>query len=190
MGSNTNLFLTKLLSKFVKRQTKRDDLEILGETNNGTDYLILVVDWAKVDKNSGSYDESYSNFVREKNKKNTGGFFLLGRFDCLTNLTSQAKKILAINLESGFDFKNYDHLDEVEEMISDAIKKSKYPEIKIGFSGDWEKAIIKLTFYNVPQNIYKNWDDLKNYQIELEEIMNNQIALNQYAFSMTMGDKN
>lgn len=189
MESNSNLLLTKLLSKFVKSQTKRDDLDIVVENHEGKDYLILVVDWAKMDKNSDSYDESYSNFVRDVGRKTGGGFFFLMRHTCLTDLTFNAKKLLDLDLEYGFKFKNYDHLDDIESKVSNAIKQTEYPQIEIGLSAEWESPILKMDFYNVPYHLFDNWDNFKNYQSELEIIMNNKIDLDQYRITTTSGEK-
>jgi hypothetical protein len=179
----------KAIVRFSHMITGRNDLDLKVENHHNKNYLVLTVDWAKVDKNSGSYDESYSNFVRDKNRKNNGGLFILSRFNCLTNVISQAKKLLDVKLEPGFSFKNYDHLDEVERKVSEAILESKYPQIEVKFYGEWDSPILKFGFYNVPMEEFKSWDDFQYYIFELEDIMNNQIDLGQYSLSKTYSRK-
>jgi hypothetical protein len=96
-----------------------------------------------------------------------------------------------IKIEPWFSYKNYDYLDDIETKIENAIKKSSYPDIEIGFRGNGDNPKISLGFYNVPADFMKDYTvsdrEHEKYVQELNKLTG--LDLNQYNISRTMGNK-
>jgi hypothetical protein len=188
----TKEFKTAIVD-FAKQKFGRDDLDLKVEIdNNKRPYLVLTVDCMKMDKNSGNFDESYFNFVTNANREKPKGFFLDFGSSVFTPILNDFKKYMNINLLSWFDYKNHDYIDDIESIIEEAVKKSSYPEIEIGFNGNGENPKLSLSFYNVPtefMNDYNKGESLhEKYIQELNQLTG--LDLNQYAIGRTMGEKN
>jgi hypothetical protein len=160
-------------------------------TDDKRPYLVLTVDCMKMDKNSGKFSQSYFNFVTDAEKEKPKGFYLDFGRSVLTPIINDFKKFMNIDLHSWFNYKNYDYIDDIESRIEDAIKKSSYPEIVIGFRGSGDNPKLSLSFYNVPtefMNDYNKGESLhEKYIQELNQLTG--LDLNQYAIGRTMGDK-
>jgi len=182
----------KSIVDFVKQKLGRDDLDLRIEiTDDKRPYLVLTVDCMKMDKNSGKFDQSYFNFVTNANKEKPKGLYLDFGSNVFTPIINDFNKYMKFDLSSWFNYKNHDYIDDIENIIEKAIKKSSYPEIEIGFRGSGENPKLALTFYNVPtefMNDYNKGESLhEKYIQELNQLTG--LDLNQYAIGRTMGEK-
>jgi hypothetical protein len=183
----------KAIVDFAKQKFGRDDLDLRVElTDDKRSYLVLTVDCMKMDKNSGKFDQSYFNFVTNAHREKPKGLFLDFGSSVFTPIINDFKKFMNIDLHSWFNYKNHDYIDDIENRIEDAIKKSSYPEIEIGFRGSGENPKLSLTFYNVPTEFMGDYNvGEKHHEKYVQEL--NQLTgldLNQYAIGRTMGEKN
>jgi hypothetical protein len=187
----TKEFKTAIID-FAKQKFGRDDLDLRVEiTDDKRPYIVLTVDCMKMDKNSGKFDQSYFNFVTNANREKPKGLFLDFGSSIFTPIIGDFRKFMNIDLHSWFNYKNYDYIDDIESRIEDAVKKSSYPEIEIGFHGRGENPKLSLTFYNVPTEFMEdNNKGEKHHEKYVQEL--NQLTgldLNQYYIGRTMGEK-
>jgi hypothetical protein len=191
----TKEFKTAIID-FAKQKFGRDDLDLRVEiTDDKRPYIVLTVDCMKMDKNSGKFDQSYFNFVTNANREKPKGLFLDFGSSIFTPIIDDFRKFMNIDLHSWFNYKNYDYIDDIESRIEDAIKKSSYPEIEIGFHGRGESPKLSLSFYNVPTEIMNNTGNINRGEGAFDTFISelNQLTgldLNQYSIGRTMGEKN
>ena len=184
--------LKRAIIDFAKQKLGRDDLDLRVEiTDDKRPYLVLTVDCMKMDKNSGKFNQSYFNFVTNTHRVKPKGLFLDFGSNVLSPVLDDFQKFMNIKIDPWFNYKNHDYIDNIESIIEDAVKKSSYPEIEIGFRGSGENPKLALTFYNVPaefMNDYKKGEALhEKYIEELNQLTG--LDLNQYSIGRTMGDK-
>jgi hypothetical protein len=189
-----NDFKTAVVS-FAKQKLGRDDLDLRLElTDDKRPYLVLTVDCMKMDKNSGKFDQSYFNFVTNAHKKRPEGLFLDFGSNVLSPVLDDFKKFMNIKIESWFNYKNHDYIDDIENTIEKAIKKSSHPDVEMGFRGSGDGPKLSLSFYNVSAEMMNNTGNTNrgkgvfdNYIEELNDLTG--LDLNQYSIGRTMGDK-
>jgi hypothetical protein len=184
--------LKTAIVKFARQKFGRNDLDLRVEvTEDKRPFIVLNVDCMKMDKNSGKFDQSYFNFVTDANRKKPTGFFLDFGSSVFTPIINDFKKFMDIDLNYWFNYKNHSYIDDIETKIENAIKKSSYPKIEIGFRGSGENPKLSLTFYNVPSEFmgdYSKGDSLhEKYIQELNKLTG--LDLNQYSIARTMAEK-
>lgn len=199
----TKEFKTAIVD-FAKQKFGRDDLDLRVEiTDDKRLYLVLTVDCMKMNKNSGKFNQSYFNFVTDADREKPKGFYLDFGSSVFTPILNYFKKYMNIDLHSWFNYKNHDYNDkhrhehrhgvyvEISDGIEDAVKKSSYPEIEIGFRGG-ENPKLSLTFYNVPTEFMEDNNKGEKYHEKYVKELNQLtgLDLNQYSIGRTMGEKN
>jgi len=135
------------VEKYVESMSKRTGIEYKYTQEDGTDWVGIVVDTSKYDKNSKNYDEEYFNKIYSKPK----GFFK-SRTWKLGDFVNTMKRLLLIddNIRLWYDFKNYNYLNKVSDDIKDAIKKTKFPQTQFRFETEFDEPSIKMRFGNFP----------------------------------------
>lgn len=179
----------KAIVHFAKNYYPIKDLDFFVQEHSGEFYLTLVVDVAKMDINSPQYDEQYFNLLTNKGKK-------MGRFDAflgynfLKPICDKLKKFMNVNLKNAFEFKNYEHLDDIENKISSALKKSSKPDVKIEFTAEWDKPKIILKFLGLDEETYKS-ENFDKFLEELKDIMEfpDEVSFESYAIHRTTAKK-
>ena len=176
---------------FAKNKLKRDDLEfkIQESEHHKKPFLILVIDCAKMDVNSGKFDKSYYDLLTREDEERPSGLYL--RFDdkVLDNVTVYFKKYMNLDLGSWFHYKNYKYIDSIEKKIEKAISKSSNPQVQIEFKGSGDRPKLTLCFYNINSELMNSSDKFNEYILELESIMGDKYDLDSYSISKTMGSK-
>ena len=135
------------VQKYVEAMSKRTGIEYKYTQEDGTDWVGIVVDLSKYDKNSKNYDEEYFNKIYSEPK----GFFK-SRTWRLGEFINTMKKLLSIdsNIKIFFDFKNYDYTNKVSDDIKKAIKKTKFPQTQFRFETEFNEPGINMRFGNFP----------------------------------------
>ena len=137
------------VQKYVDTMSKKTGIEYIHTQEDGSDWVGIVIDVSRYDKNSKKYDEEYFNKIYSEPK----GFFQ-SRTWKLGEFINTMKRLLSIdetnNVKRWFDFKNYNHLDKVSDDIKDAIKKTKFPQTQFRFETEFDEPIIKMRFGNFP----------------------------------------
>jgi hypothetical protein len=135
------------VQKYVDTMSKKTGVEYKHTQEEGTDWITIVVDVSKYDKNSKNYDEEYFNKIHSVPK----GFFK-SRTWKLGEFVNMMKKLLSIddNIKISFEFKNYNHLNKISDDIEDVIKKTKFPQTQFRFETEFDEPIIKMRFGNFP----------------------------------------
>ena len=159
--------------------------EFIIEGNNEDKFLILIVDCPKMDKNSGEFDEEYYKGLVKTRPQGLRVWINDSKWP-IVNVTKEIEKFFNIKLRVGYNFKNYDYLDDIEEIIKDAILKSSRPKIDAEFSADWDSPKIGLVLHNFIMDV--NSANI-TYQEELQNILGNRIDLSQYRLITTAGPK-
>jgi hypothetical protein len=190
----------KAIVDFAKQKFGRDDLDLRVElTDDKRPYLVLTVDCMKMDKNSGEFDQSYFNFVTNAHREKPKGLFLDFGSNVLSPVLNDFQKFMNIKIEPWFSYKNYDYIDDIENKIEEAVKKSSHPDIEINFRGRGDDPKLSLSLYNVSAEMMNNTGNINRgntgrgdgvFDVYIEEL--NQLTgldLNQYSISRTMGEK-
>jgi hypothetical protein len=191
----------KSIIEFTKKKLGRDDLDLRVElTDDKRPYLVLTVDCMKMDKNGGQFDKSYYDFVTNAHREKPKGLFLDFGSNVLSPVLDDFQKFMNIKIEPWFSYKNYDYIDDIENKIEEAVKKSSHPDIEINFRGRGDNPKLSLSFYNVSSEMMNNTGNINKggntnrnngvFDDYIEEL--NQLTgldLNQYSISRTMGDK-
>jgi hypothetical protein len=159
--------------------------EFIIEENNGNKFLVLVVDCPKMDKNSGEFDEEYYKGLVKEKPQNVGIWINDSRWPIL-NVTKDIEKFFGINLQVGYSFKNYDYLNDIENIIKEAVLKSSRPEVDAEFNADWDHPKIGLVLRNFQMNV--NSSNFI-YREELQNILGDRIDLSQYRLITTASPK-
>ena len=133
------------VEKYINTMSKKTGIEYKHTQENGDDWIGIVVDLSKYDKNSKNYDEEYFNKIYSKPK----GFFKSKTWR-LGELVNTMKRLLSIdsNIKIFFDFKNYDYINKVSDDIKKAIKKTKFPQTQFKFEGEYDEPSVKMRFGN------------------------------------------
>lgn len=182
--------LDKAIIRFAEKQFGGSGFEFTYEKHYGDYYLTLKVDAAKMDKNSGHYDEEYFKKISPKREHRQGFLDFRQSNDVLNEIASNIKKFFGIDsrISTGFELVNYHYLDEIEHIIKSAIKLSSDPSVKISFQSEYSEPKVKLIFYGLGYG-----DAHKKYIEELNEIINNKfgrkIDFTQYQCAFTLGKK-
>jgi hypothetical protein len=181
----------KAIISFAKEKLGRDDLDFKVEydKHHKKAFLILVVDCAKMDKNSSEFDESYYKLITREDEEKPSGIYLSFDDKVLDKITSYFIRYMNLDLGSWFHYKNYDYIDKIEGEIVDAIKKSSKPNVQIEFSGSGDKPKLTLGFYDLDKESFENHTSFNDYILELESIMGFKYNLDSYNVSRTMGSK-
>ena len=133
------------VEKYINTMSKKTGIEYKHTQESGDDWIGIVVDLSKYDKNSKNYDEEYFNKIYSKPK----GFFKSKTWR-LGEFVNTMKRLLSIdsNIKIFFDFKNYDYTNKVSDDIKKAIKKTKFPQTQFKFEGEYDEPSIKMRFGN------------------------------------------
>ena len=163
----------------------KPNYEFIMEENNGDKFLVLVVDCPKMDKNSGEFDEEYYKGLVKERPQDVQIWISDSKWPIL-NVTRDIEKFFNIKLLVGYNFKNYDYLNDIEGIIKEVVLKSSRPNVDVEFSAEWESPKIKLVFRNFEMDVNSA---NKIYQEELQGILGNRVDLSQYTLSTTAGPK-
>jgi len=163
----------------------KPNYEFIMEENNGDKFLVLVVDCPKMDKNSGEFDEEYYKGLVKERPQDVQIWISDSKWPIL-NVTKDIQKFFSVNLREGFNFKNYDYLDDIDGIIKEAVLKSSRPNVDVEFKAEWDRPKIQLVFHNFEMNVNSA---NKIYQEELQGILGNRVDLSQYTLSTTAGPK-
>ena len=152
------------VQKYIDTMSKKTGIEYIHTQEDGSDWVGILIDVSRYDKNSKKYDEEYFNKIYSEPK----GFFQ-SRTWKLGEFINTMKRLLSIdetnNVKRWFDFKNYNHLDKVSDDIKDAIKKTKFPQTQFRFETEFDEPIISMRFGNIPagdRNTFSEFlDELK-----------------------------
>ena len=152
------------VQKYIDAMSKKAGIEYIHTQEDGSDWVGIVIDVSRYDKNSKKYDEEYFNKIYSEPK----GFFQ-SRTWKLGEFINTMKRLLSIdennNVKRWFDFKNYNHLDKVSDDIKDAIKKTKFPQTQFRFETEFDEPTITMRFGNFPaggRNTFSEFlDELK-----------------------------
>ena len=150
------------VEKYINTMSKKTGIEYKYSQEHGNNWVGIVVDLSKYDKNSKNYDEEYFNKIYSEPK----GFFK-SRTWRLGEFINTMKKLLSIdsNIKIFFDFKNYDYTNKVSDDIKKAIKKTKFPQTQFRFETEFDEPIINMRFGNFPaggRNTFSEFiDELK-----------------------------
>ena len=148
------------------------------ETHHNEPYLMIVVDWSKMDRNSTNFDESYRKKIYTERPEGHEGIWISNPLSKIDKINTEISKFFNIELRSAFKFTNYDFLEPIQEKIRNAVKKSELPHLEFDFRGDSSKPILEACFYNFNrQNDKENYPNLQVYIKELEKILDNKIVL-------------
>jgi hypothetical protein len=177
----------KTIIQFAKNYYPIKDLDFVIREVNNDFFLTLVVDVAKMDINSGQYDEGYFNLVTEKQKKRNFIDAISGA-NFLTPISAKLDKFMGIRVRPAFEFKNYEYLDNVHDKIELAIKKSSNPNIDIEFTADWDKPKVILKFYGLSQELFEG-ENFEPFFEELKNILKSKISFECYIISRTTSKK-
>jgi hypothetical protein len=158
------------VQKYVEAMSKKAGIEYKYTQEDGTDWVGIVVDISRYDKNSKNYDEEYFNKIYSKPK----GFFQ-SRTWKLGEFINTMKRLLSIgdnnNIRIWFDFKNYNYLNKVSDDIKDAIKKTKFPQTQFRFETEFDEPSIKMRFGNFPamdRNRFSEFIDELNQLVDYD----------------------
>jgi len=163
----------------------KPNYEFTMEEHNGEKYLILVVDCPKMDKNSGEFDEEYYKGLIRTRPQGAQIWINDSKWPIL-NVTKDIEKFFNVNLLVGYSFKNYDYLDDINEIIKEAVLKSSRPEVDAEFNAEWDNPKIGLVLHNFEMNVHSA---NTIYKEELQNMLGNRIDLSQYQLITTAGPK-
>ena len=145
----------------------------------GEIFLSLVVDCEKMDRNSGNFDQEYYNSIMSKyNEMGYMARFISGYFGVLNDITEDIKTFFTIDIRPLFDYKNYEYLDNIEDKIRMAVKKTSQPNVNASFKANGQKPTIDLIFSNFRG---PNKDDHVNYTNEVQNLLGDDIDLSNYS---------
>lgn len=140
--------------------------------------IVIMVDVSKMDKNGPNYDENYRKLFEYSGSgmfKTLSKSVLVDKY--LTKMASEIETILGLwknAIDFGYNYKNYEYLDNIDNLVQEAIKKTSYPEAQLEITADWDKPFIKFIFRNVI--------DHQKFKKELEINLSGIIDLSSYHF--------
>jgi hypothetical protein len=183
MSNQNSNIPDKVILKYA--QMVNPKYEFIIEEHSGDKFLVLVVDCPKMDKNSGEFDEEYyKGLVRERPQGVQ--IWISDSKSPILNVTKEIEKFFGINLRVGYNFKNYNYLDDIDSIIKDAVLTSSRPNVDAEFSAEWDNPKINLVFHNFEMNVHSA---NKIYQQELQDILGDRVDLSQYILATTAGPK-
>lgn len=152
------------------------------QNSGGENYLLLIVDVAKTDKNSTQFDEKYRKFLYDDEL--TGFQAFINRpIDKLINITVEIEKFFGVVLKPSFNFKNYDYLDKIEQKIREVISKTDTPEITFSFEGKGDHPIVYGAFHSIPKKFFgTNKSDFSEAIKKIEKIGKLKLSNNYIIF--------
>lgn len=141
---------------------------------HGEQFLSLIVDISKMDYNHVNFDESYRKGLLPKLGAGLSSF-INRPIDKIEKITTDIEKFFGKpKLRALFEFKNYQYLNEVEEEIQKAVKKTEYPEVIFSFGAESDYPMVMSKFYNWnPKDI-----TMTQYLEKLENLTNFNIVDN------------
>ena len=163
----------------------KPNYEFTMEEQSGEKYLILVVDCPKMDKNSGEFDEEYYKGLIRTRPQGVQIWINDSKWPIL-NVTKDIEKFFNVKLFVSYSFKNYDYLDDINEIIKEAVLKSSRPEVDAEFNAEWDNPKIGLVLHNFEMNVHSA---NTIYQEELQNMLSDRIDLSQYRLITTAGPK-
>ena len=146
---------------------------------DGKRALKVYTDVAKIDKNSGQYDEEYAKFFKPKNKTNKIAMFVydwskkfqgvLDDFFKQTGMKNEYYKVFD-------EFINYDYISDINDKIEEAINQTEFPNTKLSWDRD-SNPEITITFYDLTK---EQFDDWRSFRDELQNILGSSVDLQEY----------
>ena len=134
------------------------------------EFITLYVDCAKMDKNSGSYDEKYRKSLVPERAKSTGGIIFPPSYNTkFEHILGDAEKFFNIRKHYYFAFqlKDYEYLDKIEKEMKDLMMEEYGGTCDFGF--DSSSPIVELKFKDIGFDRESNYADKKE---ELEKLVN------------------
>jgi len=172
----------------IKSKNPEYDFRIYKSDDNKDEFITLYVDCAKMDKNSGSYDEKYRKSLVPDRPKRTGFILPTDYTRKFEGILGDAEQFFNIKKHYYFAFqlKNYEYLDNIEKDIKDIIDKEYGGNCDFGF--DSERPLVRLKFMNIGYGDHSNFKDIKE---ELEKLVNTiGYTLDSYDVALQYGKKN
>jgi len=171
----------KSLYSFISLFLNEYDLKFKVYEESETPLLVIVLDVAKIDKNSGSYDENYHNKIF-RNYYQTSGMsrFVWNFLSKYDELLIDIKNYFNIDFSLDYEFVNYDYLDKIENDINEKLKQSEYPNVKAEFTNESKSPIIFLRF----KSLEKSRSD--EFRESLNEILPGLILKDNYSVSINI----
>lgn len=173
--------LKKSIYSFISFFLNNNELEFKVWEESESPLLVIVLDVAKIDKNSGSYDEKYHNkifggyFKAHKVSKFVWNF--LGKYD---DLLKAIKNYFDIDFRMDYEFINYGYLDDIEKDINEKLKQTEYSNVIAEFTNESQKPFIYLRFRSVEKHL------LDDFYKTLDEILPELIIKNNYTVSVSL----
>ena len=134
------------------------------------EFITLYVDCAKMDKNSGSYDEKYRKSLVPERARSTGGIIFPPSYNTkFEHILGDAEKFFNIRKHYYFAFqlKDYEYLDKIEKEMKDLMMEEYGGTCDFGF--DSSSPIVELKFKDIGFDSESNYADKKE---ELEKLVN------------------
>ena len=134
------------------------------------EFITLYVDCAKMDKNSGSYDEKYRKSLVPERARSTGGIVFPPNYNTkFEHILGDAERFFNIRKHYYFAFqlKDYEYLDKIEKEMKDLMMEEYGGTCDFGF--DSSSPIVQLKFKDIGFDSESNYADKKE---ELEKLVN------------------
>jgi len=148
------------------------------EVHHNEPYLMLVVDWSKMDKNSPNFDESYRKKIYKERPENYEGIWISQPLNKIININNEIYKFFNVELKAAYKFVNYSFLEPIEKKIRKAVTESELPHLEFEFRGDANKPILDACFYKFnSESDKKKYPNLGLFVKDLEEILNNELII-------------
>jgi hypothetical protein len=161
------------------------DFRFEGNIDN---WLGLFVDVSKIDKNSSNYDKNYAEPLLKKKPIKKGTISFGNSKNILDDIRKEVKEYMDVKIpDTYFWFKNYEHIDDIEEKVKEVTKQMPEPfnQIQPTFGADQNYPNVKLTLYNIPSGKMDNFKDTTSTFIDMFKKIDNTIDLNQYRIAIT-----
>ena len=149
--------------------------------------VFFVVDYSKIDKNSNNFDSDYYEKVMPKRPVNPNALYFKNPIEKIENVVKELKPFFGLDYTpfTRLRFKNYDHLDEIVDMIEKGLKElePKYGKVDFEFSVEnnlkLRLEIVGEKTMTMSSYDFKNefLEDLKN---KILELFNKKIDLDSY----------
>jgi hypothetical protein len=171
----------KSLYSFISLFLNDYDLKFKVYEESETPLLVIVLDVAKIDKNSGSYDENYHSKIF-RNYHQTSGMsrFLYDFISKYNELLNAIKNYFDVDFRLDYEFVNYDYLDEIENDINEKLKQSEYPNVTADFTNESKSPIIYLRFKSLEKS------RVDEFRESLNEILPGLILKDNYSVSINI----
>ena len=182
MEFNSN-FKNSLYS-FISLFLNDYDLKFKVYEESKTPLLVIVLDVAKIDKNSGSYDEKYHNKIFGNYYESSNmSKFMWNFLSKYTELLVAIKNFFDVDFSLDYEFINYEYLDKIEIYINEKLKQSEYSNINAEFSREPKQPIIYLNLKSIEK---ERSDELRK---SLNEIFPELIIEKNYSVTIRLKNK-